>query len=341
MYYAEKEIFSQFESLKNSAEYIGRHREEIKDFFNDAKKVIFVGSGSSYSIAKSAASITSLRSDIKCIAAPAGDILVNFDNYKRFLDDSIIVSISRSGSTSELIFAVEKAKEEVNCKSIALCARENAEIKSLSDYIIEIPWAFDKSVCQTRTVSNLYAACVMLIAIFNNDSKLESEISKAAGVSEKFQSKYGDLLKKIGCVDFDHGVVLGDCEIAGLAEEGSLAFKEICQINSNHYPVLDVRHGPMVKINETNLVIITAKERNAHLVNLVRDIKSKGAFCLTIGMFKEGMGANWHIELPKFDNMCAAAIYMIFCIQVITFSKAISSGINPDEPTGLEPWINL
>lgn len=341
MYYAEKEIFSQFESLKSTINHIKNHKDSIKSLFDGAKKVVFVGSGSSYSIAKSAAIITSLRSDISSIAVAAGDILVNFERYKRILDNSVIVSISRSGSTTELVYAVKMAKNELKCTSISLCARENIEIEKWSDYSIEIPWAFDKSVCQTRTVSNLYISCVMMIALFANDKLLESDVLSITESSNEFQSKYNKMLKEIGNIDFNHGIVLGECEIAGLAEEGALAFKEICQLNSNHYPVLDVRHGPMVMIDNKSLVILAVNDRDDHIQNLVKDIKAKGAFCLTIGMFEKGMGGDWHIELPKCNNMSVAALYMIFSIQVITFNKAMELGVNPDEPDGLDPWIAL
>ena len=97
------------------------------------------------------------------------------------------------------------------------------------------------------------------------------------------------MLNKIGKQEFNNGIVLGECEITGLAEEGALAFKEIYQLNSNHYPVLDVRHGPMVKIDSKTLVILTAEERNQHIVNLVKGIEAKSAFCITIGMFEADM----------------------------------------------------
>lgn len=341
MYYAEKEIFSQFEAIDRTTNYLKERKEEVIGFFQDAKKVIFVGSGSSYSIAKSAAAITGLRSDAYSMAVAAGDILVNFEQYERVVEDSVVVSISRSGSTSELLFAIKMAKEEVNCKVVSVCAKEESDIEKYTDVNMIIPWAFDKSVCQTRTVANLYAACVMLISFIAGDTVLEDEMLNVTQNAKSFQSKYVETLSKVGELNFDHGVVLGECEIAGIAEEAALAFKEICQINSNHYPVLDVRHGPMVMINSNSLVILNVKEMNQHIVNLVRDIKAKGAYCITMGMFEEDMGGDLHIDLPKFENMAVAATYMLFCIQVITLRKAISSGINPDEPDGLDAWIKL
>lgn len=34
----------------------------------------------------------------------------------------------------------------------------------------------------------------------------------------------------------------GDAELCGICEEGALTFKEICQVDSNYYHLLDARH---------------------------------------------------------------------------------------------------
>jgi len=341
MYNAEKEIFNQFSSLNNTVEYLYEAKEKISNFFNGRKKVVFIGSGSSYSIAKSASVILELRTDIKTVAVSSGDLLVNFNKYKKLLRTSSIVTISRSGSTSELVYSVKKAKQELNCSILSLCAREKSEISKYSDLTFELPWAFDESVCQTQTVSNLYIGCTLINAIIGNDTQLQNEVSNVAKDADFFKEKYLEQLSEIGKKGFNYGIILGENEIAGICEEGALAFKEICQLNSNHYPVLDVRHGPMVKIDKDTLVILTVDKYDERIIKLVKDIKAKGSYCLTIGMFDEDMSSDWHIEIPKFLNLCVSAVYMLFCIQVITLNKAISLGINPDAPDGLDAWIDL
>jgi len=341
MYNAEKEIFNQFESLNKTMGYLSENRERISRFFDGSKKVIFIGSGSSYSIAKSASMILELRTDIKTVALASGDLLINFDKYTELLDSSTIVAISRSGSTSELVHSLKRAKQELNCSVLSLCAKEKSDIASNSDLSLEIPWAFDYSVCQTQTVSNLYAGCIMIDAVIGKDALLESEAINVAKYASEFQEKNLEKLKAIGKSDFNYGIILGENEIAGIAEEGALAFKEICQLNSNQYPVLDVRHGPIVKIDSNSLVILTTDEYDEHITKLVGEIRAKGAYCLTLCKYAGEVNSDTHIEIPDFVNICVSAVYMLFAIQVITLTKAISLGINPDEPDGLDAWINL
>jgi glutamine---fructose-6-phosphate transaminase (isomerizing) len=345
MYFIENEITSQFESLQKTVLHIRKMRQSIITMLSSAHNIVFLGSGSSYSIAKSAAVIMNLRTEKCVIAAAAGDILENFKSYEKFLRESVIITISRSGSTSELILAVNLMRNNFQNKIISICAKASSPIEALSDVSITIPWAFDESVCQTRTVSNLYAGAIMLTAFAASDDILEEEMIIAAdpaGRFQEFQRTYDQLLKSIGSQSFSQAVVLGECEIAGIAEEGALAFKEICQIPSNHYPVLDVRHGPMVLINKETLVILTTGKKSSNITRLIRDIRNKGAMCLSLGMFDDnGLNSSWHIQLPEFDNMPASALFMLFSIQVIAFTKALQLGVNPDQPDGLDPWINL
>ena len=51
----EREIFQQHEALRKTYAYLMEHEEEIKNFFNGCgcKKIVFMGCGSSYMLAKS------------------------------------------------------------------------------------------------------------------------------------------------------------------------------------------------------------------------------------------------------------------------------------------------
>lgn len=341
MYNAEKEIFNQFHTLNETVQYLFEVKGQISKFFNGCSKVIFLGSGSSYSIAKSASMILELRTDIKTVAIASGDLLINFEKYSELLKNSCIVTISRSGSTSELLYSVQRARQEASCKVLSLSAKSSSDIAAHSDLSLEIPWAFDNSVCQTQTVSNLYAGCIMIDAIISNDALLEFEVMNVSKYAIGFQKTYLKQLREIGNMEFNYGIILGENEIAGIAEEGALAFKEICQLNSNQYPVLDVRHGPIVKIDNNSLVLLTTEKYDENITKLVKDIKAKGAYCMTFSMYADEVNSDFHVNIPGFVNICVSAIYMLFCIQVITLTKAISLGINPDAPDGLDAWINL
>ena len=340
MYYAEREILSQFSDIKKTTDYVWSRKTEVEEMFSGVKRVVFIGCGSSYYIAKSAATFMNLSGNKNSISIAAGDLLINFEKYREYINGSVVVCLSRSGSTSELLFALKKMVD-LDCSCVSICASINSNIEKYCKLNIVLPWAFDKSVCQTNTVSNLYFACIILIAIIIQDFGLIKELNEASDSSKQFRQRYEKILKQIGSLSWEQAVVLADCEIAGAAEEGALAFKEICQVNSNHYHILDVRHGPLVMINKKCIVILIAEKNNKFLIDLVKDIKGKGAFCLTMGMFEESIGGDEHMSLPVFNNFVVAALYILFAIQFIALNKALTTGINPDEPEGLAPFILL
>ncbi len=347
MYKTEQEIFSQYDALKKTYQYMMEKKDEIKDILGGLRfsSVSFTGCGSSYSLCRSAEWSLKVRSGVwNTMSIPAGDILLNFSQYKNLLKDALLVAPSRSGSTSEVLLAVRKAKEELGVPCVSICAVNGSELSRIADLSLELPWAFDESVCQTRTVSNLYTANLILIGILTDDSLLLDEIGKAIENGEKFMEDNRNTLEAIGRNEaWDNAVTLADAELTGIAEEGALAFKEICQLQSNYYHILDVRHGPAVLIRNRTLVIMAAScEDEIYQRDLVRDLKNQQAIIVTVGSKPDNIyGADHHIAVPAYKNAAVMGIPFIFVPQLLAFSKAISRGTNPDLPQGLDPWINL
>jgi len=342
MYHIEKEIDNQFDSISKTVDYVADRREEILRLFKDKKKIRFIGSGSSYLVAQSASLFFGMNgADYDTYALPAGDLMLNFNRYKDFFKDSIVVCLTRSGSTTELIKCLELL-QGVECQTITICARKDAETSALCDMSLEIEWAFDQSVCQTQTVTNLYSACLALGAITTGNDAVFEDFRALDGYAGAFRAKYEEKLKEIGRSDaWDCAVTLADSECSGLIAEGALAFQEISQNQSGFYNILDVRHGPVVMFDKKTLIIMLANGSEKEYKSLVADLKKNGSTFITIGMFADGLGGDFHLELPCLSNISVAAILAQYAIQVIACSKALVKGIDPDNPAGLNPWVEL
>src|SRR5665647_483375 len=105
MYITEKEIFSQYEALEKTYNYLMDNSDRIKAIFEKVgvKGVIFTGSGSSYSLCKSAELSTKMRTGITAHSLAAGDLMMNFNDHEKLIKDTILITPSRSGSTSEVV----------------------------------------------------------------------------------------------------------------------------------------------------------------------------------------------------------------------------------------------
>ena len=340
----EKEIHGQYAALAKTLTEVESQTNQIKEFFakQPHKSIAFIGCGSSLSIAKSLAVTGNMLLDVPAFAIAAGDLWLNFSKYEKQLTDCILVGISRSGSTSELLYAFVAAKDVAAGRMAIICA-ENAPIRECSDFNIVLPWAFDHSVCQTSCVTNMYSAGMALIAILSGDNKIVASLKKAAQIGDAFMAKYHDPLKQLANQAWDNVVVLADAELEGLAEEAALAFKEISQLQSNYYHILDSRHGPMVLIGPKTAVIIMATHQdNPHEKALIADVVKKGAtviVCSQQPMDIEGIALNAWIG-EEMHHAAAGAMYISLC-QLLSYHKSFVVGCDPDAPQGLNPWIKI
>ncbi len=343
MFLTQKEILGQYIALKKTFSYFKEKAGLIRDFVNqhNSGSLTFAGCGSSYCLSKSAEISAKMRLNLPANGFAAGDLLVNYTHYESMLSNTMLVLPSRSGGTSEVLLVAQKAKEQ-GVPIIGICAREKSNLADIADLMLEIPWAFDNSVCQTSTVTNLYMAHLMLLGIIGNDENLCREIEEAIMAGDDYIRRNMPLLEEIGRSDFSNVVILADSELEGIASEAALAFIEIPQVSSNYYHVLDVRHGPMVLINrETLVIMVCSPEDIKYQQELIQDIQMRGAKLISLSSTNTCYGSQWNVRLPSYQNFAVLGIPFIFVPQMIALYKALDKGINPDRPAGLDPYIKL
>lgn len=339
----EKEIINQPVSLLQTYDYISSKAGAILSWFEERPfaQCIFTGCGSSYSLCRSAEAALRLQLRKPVWSIPSGDLLMNFPAYCDAIDGAVIVALTRSGSTSEVVGAAKLALQRQNVSLVAVTAKSGSQISSeLPCISLELPWAFDNSVCQTQTVSNLYLASMMIGAIIAHNDALLKQLKEAVAGQDAFIKAWSPTMKKVAKTSWQKAVVLADGELCGIAEEGALAFNEICRVPSNYYRVLDVRHGPMVLIDSSTLVIAAASQSGALLNNLLTDLKAKHAKVLLVSPAEAPLDVDFQIPVKGLSS-AALGLPFISLIQLICLYRALENNINPDQPEGLDPWINL
>ena len=165
-----------------------------------------------------------------------------------------------------------------------------------------------------------------------------------------YLEKAETLAKELAVLPWTHAVVLADAELEGIAEEGALVFKEVCQLPSSYHHLLDVRHGPMVLVNKETLVLAALGTKNELEINLLKDAKAKGAhvvaFCddgdnCAAGDCCSDIGDISFSCFAKPLSHVAKGIPFIVLCQMVAYYKSKETGADPDKPTGLDPWIAL
>jgi len=125
MYLTEKEILDTPNALQRTCTYFDEKDAAIKHFFSEypRRKFVFFGCGSSYMLAKSAATIFSNLLGTEAYAIPAGDYIVHPDFWKDTVTGSTVVALSRSGKTSEMVRAIKHIRAELACPVISISPR--------------------------------------------------------------------------------------------------------------------------------------------------------------------------------------------------------------------------
>jgi len=346
-----KEMHDTFNALTKSSAYIEKNWADIEAYFRGRDRFVFIGCGSSYSNAKSFSMIYNMGMGISAMALAAGDVLLHAKRYKKCIDGAGVVFISRSGRTSELIRALDALKAEGCDVSVAsfVCA-DGTPLGEISDVVLSTPWAFDESVCQTRCVTNAYFMAAYIFAKLTDNAEVLSDLRLMLSEGPAYLEKAEALAKELAVLPWTHVVVLADAELEGLAEEGALVFKEVCQLPSGYFHLLDVRHGPMVMVNNETLVIAALGTKCGLEQNLLRDAKAKNAYIVAFCDDGDSCAAGdscFDIDGVTFScfagplSHIAKGIPFIILCQMIAYYKSKETGADPDKPTGLDPWIAL
>lgn len=340
-----KEILETQPSLEKTRERIDADYEGICAFFEGSghDSLVFLGCGSSFSLSKSLAAAANFILEKPAYALAGGDVYLHVGKYAKMCKNALVVLVSRSGETSELRLAIEALREQgANVKVFSINCTENSTLAKLSDYSLNLPWAYDYSVCQTRSVSCLYFAGAYILSRLAGRRELEEGLLRAAADTARFMAKWEETVAGVAKTPFTSGVVLGDAELAGICDEGALTFKEICQLPSNFYNLLDARHGPMVLFGADTIVLVALSDaENEYERAFVEDVLSRG--CRVVAYSDNEFdipGVTCIYSGGKLPHMAKGLPFIAIC-QLLTCYKAVEIGVDPDKPQGLAPCITL
>ncbi len=342
----QQEIFSQHISLRQTYAFLEGSAVDIKDFFAMAGfySVTFTGCGASYALCRSAELSLKVRGGLTTMSYPAGDLMMNMPYYHDMLNGSLMIAPSRSGSTIELVEALESAREEAGALVMGLTATPGSPLSRIAHLALEMPWILDEGACGTRSVSNFYAANLYNIGLLAGDNKLLEEIHQATDNQEAFIERYSAELEGIGMSGtWDNIIVLADAELAGVSEAGSIAIERMARIASHHCHILNMRHDKILMVTPRTLVIAAVSPLDNKYQRVLFDhLRARGAQILTISSHDEAVFAcDLNIMVPDYTNYAVRGIPVLFVLQAIAYFRALADGKHPDADGEALVWEKL
>ena len=345
MFTIEQEIFSQDRALGRTARYLQEYAGGIRAALREDRpeKLVFLGCGSSYMLAAGAAHLFSVRGGAQAVALAGGEVMLAPGRYAELFEGALVLPLSRSGETSEVLLALERMKQRARFWTLGITMKTGSSLRGQTDLLLELPWAFDESVCQTRTVTNLYAALLELFAVYSGDEKLRESLGRAVEGQGEWISDHSGDCRRIASIGWDNVTVLADGELCGIAKEGALAFTEVCMLRGEYFRLLDYRHGPIVVADGKKLVIAAMGPwEDSYQKQMVSDIRKRGVTVAALGAQEENIwGADFYFPVRGLADYAAWGLPFIALCQMTAFYKAVERGHNPDVPDGLDPYISL
>jgi glucosamine--fructose-6-phosphate aminotransferase (isomerizing) len=302
----------------------------------DYDHVIFTGCGSTYYLSLSAAALYQSLTGRPARATPGGELLLN---PQTTLADgrTLLVAISRSGTTSETVKAVERFKEQRRGEVIAITNYET-DLAEMADTAIIIPEGQEESVAQTRSFASMFVAATAFgLRMAGETNGMLAAMDALPEVGQRLLRNYGPLAREIGeNLDYDRFYFLGSGIRYGLASEVNLKMKEMTLTHSEPFHFLEFRHGPMSMVNEKAVIIGLVSEKNfVHENAVLEEMRARGGRTLSVG--ESRVDVAFHSGIPE----DARGVLYLPVLQLMAFYRSRAKGLNPDRPTNLTAVVTL
>lgn len=339
-----QEIMGQGESWSKSlAEAEKQFNKIIAHLEKPWSEVIFTGCGSTHYLSLTAAARWQTFTRIRARGIPASEIWLYPDTVLP-LEDTLLVAISRSGSTTETINAIHVYKERFNIDPIVISCYPDSEMILSTNYPFLATGATEKSVAQTKSFSSmLLMTQYLMVKKASDESKFANQLFQLPNIFNKLMERNKDTIKYLSKEQkFQKFIFLGSGINYGLACEAMLKMKEMSLSISEAFHFLEFRHGPMSMVADDTLIIgLLNDATQQEELKILNEMKALGATTLAIAESAKDINADYILELNSgIDPILRGPLYLP-SLQLFAFYRAIEKGLNPDHPKNLSAFVVL
>jgi glucosamine--fructose-6-phosphate aminotransferase (isomerizing) len=134
----------------------------------------------------------------------------------------------------------------------------------------------------------------------------------------------------------DRFYFLGSGPRYGLACEANLKMKEMTLTHSEPFHFLEFRHGPKAMVGKSAIVIGLLSDTNrAHEQAVLDEMHALGGQTLSLGE------SDADVTFASGLSEAVRNVLYLPVLQLTAYYRALSKGLNPDEPTHLDAVVRL
>ena len=269
--------------------------------------------------------------------------------------DSLVIAISQSGETMDLLMAVRHAKA-AGARVLAVCNTNSSTIPRESDAVLYTHAGPEIAVASTKAfltqIVAVYLIGLKLAQVRNTltDAQVKglyTEMLELPGQVEQILETIEplrELTRKF--VKNNTVLFLGRGIEYPVALEGALKLKELAYIHAEGFAGGELKHGPIALIEEGTAVIAILPTKDEHaldekMLSNIQEVKARGARVVVIAPEgAEVIGAEHIIRIPVASPLFQPVLATV-PLQVFAYEIAVARGTDVDQPRNLAKSVTV
>lgn len=330
------EILSQPATLGRFVESRWAEVEEVAGWVSDREfsYVVIAARGSSDNAARYAQYLWGAQNHLTvALAAPS---LFTLMHSPPRLDDALVVGISQSGQSPDLLAVLRNARTQGR-PTLAITNEPESPMAVEADRHLDLAAGSERAVAATKSYTGQLTAVAALSAAMSGDPELSSPLSELAGAvnqvierAEQIKSAVWALREQTRCV------VVGRGYNHSTANEWALKIAELSYLVAQPFSAADFRHGPFALVQPGLAVLAVATNGPVYddVAELLRDVRRAGGRVVAI-TDRGDCPAHDLIPLPDEFAEWLSPIPATVAAQIFAYQLTVARGLDPDKPRGL------
>jgi len=305
---------------------------------------VFIGCGTSYYLALSAAASFSTICGRPSRALPASEVLLFPEIVTK--RNTVAVLISRSGRTTEAVKCMDLLNARGDLRTITVTCASDSAFAMRGTYPVVLAPACEQSTVMTRSFSSMLLGLQFLAARLAEKPNVCDQLAQLPGMAKPLFDQVPEQVQNfVAEHDFDDYVYLGQGPFYGLASEAGLKVMESSCSYAQSFHSLEFRHGPKSIAGPKALVGFFLSEAGyAAEVDLLEEVKSLGSKTFVVSPKRDGQvnaAADILVEVPTLGIDCTRLAACIPWGQLLGLYTGLKKGLNPDSPRNLSQVVIL
>ncbi len=337
-HYTLKEIHEQPATVQSALAQDLEKVSSIAERLKAAKSVVLTAAGSSYHAALLMRIRLAVEAKMRCEVILSGD----FEREMPFVDDeTLVVAISQSGETADVLEAVKMARKKRVGGVISLVNAAGSSLARQSDQTLllncgpEVGVAATKSFTAEVMVGNLIIDEMTGKDTIGDRRRLGTLVERALETEpmmRRLAREYSDR------PDFYFIARGGHYPVA---QEGALKLKELSYIHAEGMLASELKHGTLALIEKGTPVVVIAPNGPEYddTISNAQELAARGAEI--IGIAQKPHPVFKHTVTIPASNGSIAPVLEVVPLQLLAYFMATEKKNDPDHPRNLAKSVTV